>query len=199
MKMKKFLILTLMSFLVKFTTGQNYDRDFKPFKIDASVGYGIPDASDTKGGLLFAFEPKYALLSDQVCFGLRLEGALTKIAANSDSINANVNSESATNISALFTSDFYFNNNEVRPFLGCGTGAYTINTVAGKNEGQLLPDIAETTHWGFMLRGGIEWGHLRAGLEYNFVSSSASQSFKYIGVKVGVLLGGGRFNMISDN
>ena len=50
-----------------------------------------------------------------------------------------------------------------------------------------------------MLRGGIEWGHLRAGLEYNFVSSSASQSFKYIGVKVGVLLGGGRFNMISDN
>jgi len=199
MKMKRLLIIALLTAFVKITAAQIYDREFKPFKIDASIGYGIPNASDTKGGLLFAFEPKYALVNDKVCFGLRLEGALTKIASDSDSLNVDISSESATNISALITSDFYFNNNEVRPFLGCGTGVYTINTVVGKNEGQLLPDISQITRWGFMLRGGVEWGHLRAGLEYNFVSNSASQSFKYIGIKVGILLGGGRFDLISDN
>lgn len=197
--MKRLLFIALLTVSVKITTAQIYDREFKPFKIDASIGYGIADATDTKGGLLFAFEPKYALLSDAVCFGVRLEGALTKIAPKSDSVNTDISAESAANISALFTSDFYFNNNEVRPFLGCGTGVYTINTVVGKNDGQLLPDIAEITRWGFMLRGGIEWRHLRAGLEYNFVSKVESQSFKYIGIKVGILLGGGRFDLISSN
>jgi len=195
--MKRFVILLSLTLILKVASAQIYDREFKPFKIDVSTGYGIPNGSNIKGGLLFAFEPKYAFTSDQLSFGVRLEGALMKIDSGNDTANVN-STESATNISALITGDYYFGNNDVRPFLGCGAGVYNITTPTDKNEGALLPDISISTKFGVMFRGGIEWNHFRAGLEYNFTSGS-SPSFKYVGIKVGILLGGGRFDLISDN
>jgi hypothetical protein len=172
---------------------QIYDREFKPFKIDASLGYGIPNGTNVTGGVMFSFEPKYAFTGDALSFGLRLEGATTTISAPNNS------TEPATNISGLITCDYYFNNNSVRPFLGAGTGVYNITTASGKDEGALLPDLSVATKLGFMFRGGVEWGHLRTGIEYNFIGNSGGDPFKYIGLKIGVLLGGGRFDLISGN
>jgi hypothetical protein len=197
--MKKLAILLLFAIFGRTSKAQIYDREFKPFKIDLSAGYGIPNSSNVDGGFLFAFEPKYAFTGDQLSLGLRLEGAMVKINSGIDSTVAGISSyESATNISALITGDYYFNNNNVRPFLGCGAGAYNITTPTGKNEGALLPDVSISTKFGLMFRGGIEWQHFRAGVEYNFTSNS-SESFRYIGIKAGILLGGGRFSLISDN
>ncbi|MBS1602761.1 MAG: hypothetical protein JST42_08845, partial [Bacteroidetes bacterium] len=48
---------------------------FKPFKVDVSFGYAMPAGSGAKGGVLFAVEPKYAVL-DQLAVGLRMEAAV---------------------------------------------------------------------------------------------------------------------------
>jgi hypothetical protein len=190
---------------------QIYDREFKPFKIDASLGYGIPKGTNVTGGAMFSFEPKYAFTGDALSFGLRLEGATTKLSAkgntstgtggsgNATAGGSSTSTEPATNISGLITCDYYFNNNSLRPFFGAGTGAYNITTANGKEEGALLPDLSVATKLGFMFRGGVEWGHLRTGVEYNFVGNSGGDPFKYIGLKIGVLLGGGRFDLISGN
>ena len=180
---------------------QLYDREFKPFKIDVSLGYGIPKATNVTGGIMFSFEPKYAFTGDALSFGLRFEGATTKISlpeTNGSSAIDN-STEQATNISGLITCDYYLGNNSGRPFLGCGAGAYNITTATGKEQGALLPDLSIATKPGFMFRGGMEWGHLRTGVEYNFIGNSGGDAFKYIGIKVGVLLGGGRFDLISSN
>jgi hypothetical protein len=196
--MKKFFTLFLCLLSIHIVNAQIYDREFKPFKIDVSLGYGIPKGSNVTGGAMFSFEPKYAFTGDALSFGLRLEGSTTKISSNSN--NASINStENATNISGLITCDYYFDNNNIRPFLGCGTGVYNITTPTGKEDGALLPDLSISTKVGFMFRGGIEWGHLRTGVEYNFIGNSGGDPFKYIGLKIGVLLGGGRFELISSN
>ena len=39
-----------------------------------------------------------------------------------------------------------------------------------------------------MARTGFEYGHLRMGIEYNFLADKAG----YLGIKLGVCIGGGR-------
>jgi hypothetical protein len=195
--MKKLLPLLLFILCTKSAFTQIYDREFKPFKIDISAGYAIPQASGAKGGLLFAIEPKYAFVGDRFSCGLRLEAAILTPAEDTTDIST---LQSQANISGLLTGDYYFNNNNLRPFLGAGFGLYSVVNQTGKDEGALLPNATFSNRLGFMLRGGIEWGHLRTGLEYNFVSSKINEVKNgYFGIKVGILLGGGRFNLISDN
>src|SRR5439155_459944 len=67
--MKKILIILLFALSTKCAVAQIYDRVFKPFKMDVSAGYAIPQASGAKGGVLFAIEPKYSFIGDQVSFG----------------------------------------------------------------------------------------------------------------------------------
>ena len=49
---------------------------FQKFKVDVSLGYAKPESSETDGGVLFAIEPKYAII-DQIAVGLRMEAAVT--------------------------------------------------------------------------------------------------------------------------
>ena len=216
--MKKILTLSLLALCTKCAIAQVYDREFKPFKINVSPGYAIPQGAGTKGGVLFAIEPKYAFIGDKLSFGLRLEAAMigsaTAIVPNvtntpSDttggsnvlqgSINGTNTSQTQANASCLLTSDYYFNNNNLRPFLGTGFGLYSMAHTTGKNEGGLFPKTAFTNNFGFMLRGGFEWGHLRTGFEYNFVSNTSEVKSGYFGIKLGIVLGGGRIGLISDN
>ena len=50
-------------------------QDYKPFKVDIALGYASPGGKGAKGGVLFAIEPKYAVM-DQINVGLRIEGAV---------------------------------------------------------------------------------------------------------------------------
>jgi outer membrane protein W len=107
--------------------------------------------------------------------------------------------QAQTNVSALITCDYYFSNNTIRPFIGAGAGAYSLAQETGKSEGAFLPDYTFYQRFGAMLRGGIEWSHVRAALEYNFVSNPNQTLTGYLGIKVGIFLGGGRFELISGN
>src|SRR5204862_1122094 len=72
--MKNFLvILTFYSFLS--FSAKSQESNFKPFKVDVSLGYAIPGGKGAKGGVLFAVEPKYAIISN-LSVGLRMEAAI---------------------------------------------------------------------------------------------------------------------------
>ena len=49
-------------------------QEYKPFKVNVSVGYAKPFNAGTSGGFLFAVEPKYGV-TDNFDVGLRLEAA----------------------------------------------------------------------------------------------------------------------------
>ena len=162
-------------------------RIFKKFKTDVSIGYAIQQGagktSGTKGGALFVIEPKYAVM-DALSVGLRMEAAVT---ANIDQ-TGNSSSSAKANLSYLLTGDYYFSNNKFRPFGGAGAGVFTTASVDDKTEIISAADIPQTSNFGFMARTGFEYGHLRFGLEYNFVPDNAG----YFGIKLGAVIGGGR-------
>ena len=189
--MKKILLMPLMGISFLLTQAQekneNGTRIFKKFKTDVSLGYavqqGASQMSGTKGGVLFAIEPKYAVL-DALAIGLRMEAAVT---ANIDQ-TGNSSSSAKANLSYLLTGDYYFTNKKFRPFGGVGAGMFTTASVNEKTIINSPQDIPQTTKFGFMARTGFEYGHLRMGVEYNFVADKAG----YLGIKLGVCIGGGR-------
>ena len=74
--------LLIISFVFSYAQEKNETskRIFKKFKTDVSFGYAIPQGASqttgTKGGALFAIEPKYAVM-DVLAIGLRMEAAVT--------------------------------------------------------------------------------------------------------------------------
>jgi outer membrane protein W len=183
---------TFVFFLFVLVASIVHAQTFKPFKVDASIGYANPKGNVAKAGVLFALEPKYAL-ADAFSLGLRWEGALTAAIhynANGQSITGDVNALS----SYLLTGDYYFSNNRFRPFAGAGTGLYRVANIDADDEDVNDPNYAPSTDYsskyGFMLRGGFEFGHLRAGLEYNIIGERTN----YLGLKLGITFGGGRLN-----
>lgn len=161
------------------------DRIFKKFKVDVSLGYAIPQTSQGAGrnaGAIFVIEPKYAVM-DQLSIGIRLEGA---VMVNVD--DAGETGKGQVNASYLATGDYYFSNNKFRPFLGAGAGVFTYANVSTDDDISTIDDIPTTSNFGFMARGGFEYGHLRLGVEYNFVQDKSG----YLGLKLGVVIGGGR-------
>ncbi len=194
--MKKLLMTigSAMLYLLVAAQSENSDRIFKPFKVDVSAGFALPmsGGNGAKGGVLFAVEPKYAVV-EQIAVGLRMEvaGMARAVVDNGTEIVG----EAQANGSYLLTGDYYFSNNNFRPFLGAGAGLFSI-AGAGFNSDDPLQedDIFKENNFGVMLRGGFEAGHFRLGVEYNIAGkTSFSSNNDYLGFKVGVCFGGGRF------
>jgi hypothetical protein len=155
---------------------------FKKFKTDVSFGYAKPQLSSSGGGALFAIEPKYAVI-DQLSIGLRIEAAVTA------KIDKTGNGSSAkANASYLLTGDYYFNNHKFRPFGGGGAGIFTTASVDQNTVITSSGTLPMASKFGFMVRAGFEYGHLRVGVESNFLADKAG----YLGFKLGVCFGGGR-------
>ncbi len=203
--MKKLLFTTLilvMALSVKtFAQKKDSDTEFKPFKVNVSLGYAIPiGGTGSKAGVLFAIEPKYAVMQE-LSLGLRLEGAVTLSGVDLNSGTSNSSASAKAAASYLVTGDYYFSNNDFRPFLGAGIGIFT---TASAQLSSSNPNLASGSKFGGMIRGGFEYGHGRLGIEYNFVGKTtvppSSPGYNdgydvknsYIGIKLGVNIGGGR-------
>lgn len=200
--MKKVLMLSSIFFLAFAASANAQDEgEFKPFKVDVSLGYAIPTGgTGSKGGALFVVEPKYAVLP-QLSVGLRLESAVMLSGVNLSTGEYNSSSSAKAAVSYLATGDYYFNSNDFRPFAGAGAGLFTTAAVDIDSDN---PNIAEGSKFGGMIRAGFEYKHLRFGAEYNLVpkstvaasSPTANDGYtvqnSYIGIKLGVCIGGGR-------
>jgi outer membrane protein X len=194
--MKHFLIVLCL--LVGYTASA---QEFKPFKVNVSIGYAKPLGSSVSGGVLASVEPKYGL-NDNIDLGLRLETALV---ARGVVVNGNTTSgDFGAFGSYLLTGNYLFGQGNTRPFLGIGAGLYSIasaGTIVVVN-GQTTQDVtlASATKFGFMGRAGLKTGHFVVGVEYNAVPTTQNRGTTttiesqntYLGIKLGFDIGGGR-------
>lgn len=178
-------------------------QEYKPFKVNVSLGYAKPFNSGVSGGFLVAVEPKYGV-SDNFDIGLRLEGAFVArgVKYNGNTTTGDVGSYA----SYLLTGNYMFGDGSVRPFLGAGVGLYTIGaagSVVISNNGTTNDNINFVTDnkFGGMVRAGIKAGHFVAGVEYNAIPTSSNKTTSgltitsenaYLGIKVGFDIGGGK-------
>ncbi|MBC6109828.1 outer membrane beta-barrel protein [Pedobacter fastidiosus] len=186
----KSLKIAILFVIVSFSAfkANAQSETFKPFKVDIAFGYAVPAGSGSKGGVLFAVEPKYAI-NDQITLGLRLESALTAYSfeSNGQSFTGDIKSTS----SYLATADYMFNTKSVRPFAGLGLGIYSVAGVSISDNSQNIA-VGSTTKFGFAPRVGIETGHFRTAIEYNFAGKDNGIKYNYLAFKVGFFLGGGK-------
>ena len=131
---------------------------------------------------------------------MRIEAAvvarISSYNQNGDPVEADVKAAG----SYLLTGDYYFTNKySFRPFAGVGLGSYTI---ASSNTA--VDEVSSGSKFGGMIRAGIETGHFRLGLEYNLVPSINVSGYNsngtpttlqskngYLGIKIGIVIGGG--------
>lgn len=192
--MKKLNLVILLLCAVAIVNAQT----FKPFKVDISTGYAIPSGTGAKGGVLFAVEPKYAVM-DALSLGLRFEVAVMA-RGTSDGQGSLSSIDVKASGSYLATGDYYFTSNKVRPFAGAGVGIFSLASASGDQNTTAVS--AASSKFGGMLRGGVELGHFRIGLEYNLVGNTdlkdvnnatvGTSKNSYIGIKLGGVIGGGR-------
>lgn len=195
-------LLAIVLFGSFFSISANAQKDLRPFKVDVSVGYAIPGGEGAKAGVLFAIEPKYAVIPN-LSAGIRFEAAVVARFSgydeNGDAIKGSVKGSG----SYILTGDYYFNNKySFRPFAGGGAGVYTI---AGIQVSETSGEVSGGTKFGGLLRAGFEASHFRFGVEYNLIpktkftgydgdgnpTSGLSSKNGYIGIKIGVCFGGG--------
>lgn len=176
--------------------------ELKPFKVDVSFGYAIPGGSGAKGGVIFAVEPKYAVIPN-LAVGLRMEAAVVARFSGYDNNGDELDADVKAAGSYLATADYYFKDNySFRPFAGAGAGLFSLASASITSGG--TESSGTSSKFGGMVRAGIETGHFRFGLEYNIVPSSTLDGFdangdpakvksqnSYIGIKLGVCFGGG--------
>ena len=196
--MKKSLLLVYLGVMLASTAVAQ--KDLKPFKFDLSLGYAIPGGSGAKGGLLFAAEPKFAVIP-QLAVGLRMEVAVMARGVSGGQDNYE-EVEVKASASYLATADYYFTENySFRPFVGAGPGIYSV-AAATVNEYENEYNGESKTKFGAMVRGGLEARHFRFGLEYNIVPKTTYVDYNgsgntitaknsYVGIKVGICIGGG--------
>lgn len=185
--MKKFFLTGVTIWAALFANAQT-EQTFQPFKVDLALGYAVPAVSGSKGGALFAVEPKYAL-NDNITVGLRMEAALTAQGTVVDGQMDQGNVKASA--SYLATADYFFNTNRFRPFVGAGAGIYS-NSSANL-DAQTSEDVKSGSKFGFAPRAGFEIGHFRTALEYNFAGKTATVNQNYLGIKLGFFIGGGRY------
>jgi outer membrane protein X len=193
-------VLAIFSFITVFSFSAAAQDDLKPFKVDVSVGYAIPGGEGSKGGVLFAIEPKYAVIPN-ISVGLRMEAAVVARFGGYDE-NGNINDVSVKGAgSYVLTGDYYFKDNY--SFAGAGLGAFTI---ASAEVTSTTGAVSGGTKFGGLVRAGFEAGHFRMGVEYNVVPKTKFDGYdengnpttgltsnnSYIGIKIGVCIGGGR-------
>jgi outer membrane protein X len=200
--MKNLLLILSLSTVVSLSA-KSQESVFKPFKVDVSLGYARPGGDGAKGGILFAVEPKYAIIPS-LSVGLRMEAALVARFSgydeNGDAMDASVKGSA----SYIATGDYYFRaNKDFRPFTGGGVGIYSIAGIeASDNSGE----VSAGSKFGGLVRSGFEYGHFRFGIEYNIVpktkfagvdgdgnpTTGLTSDNSYLGIKLGVCFGGGR-------
>lgn len=78
-------------------------------------------------------------------------------------------------ISIIPTINYYLNKNNFRPYLGIGVGYYFITNYTGvsprgiANPSENLLEINAKNQVGLLLRGGLDFGKLIVGLEFNYI------------------------------
>jgi hypothetical protein len=195
--MKTYLALFFSCLLITFSSTA---QDFKPLKVGLGLGFAAPGTAGAGagGGGLFYIEPAYRA-TDNFLIGLRLESAV--IARGVEGVGEeDVSGDAASNVSYTLNTQYYFNDNYVRPFIGVGGGLFSLaavkfNTASGSNSID-ADEVNAETRFGFYPRIGIDAGHFNFTIDYNFIPSTDIPGIgevknNYLGIRAGFSIGGG--------
>jgi outer membrane protein X len=180
--MKKVLFIAVLICGVALSA---QSQEFKPFRVDAGIGYGLPFSDGLDGGVQFYLEPKYEV-APQIAVGVRWEGSLF---AGSDVEGQSVDVKISS--SYMLTGDYYFNDNSFRPFVGLGLGLYSIGGTSLEVDGQKI-ETEGKNNFGALLRAGFDISHFRLTLSYNYGGKMLDETFHFLGATIGFYLGGGK-------
>lgn len=178
---------------------QEYARVFKPFKVGIGIGYAQPGTGEgAAGGFLGYLEPAYRA-TDQVSVGLRLEGDFM-VRGVKGITDRDISGDASSIASFSLNSQYYFNNNDVRPFIGAGVGLFSMTAVkfnTASNDPDGVDDIGAETRFGFYPRIGVDINHFNLTLDYNVVPPTdvpggGEVKNDFLGIKAGFSIGGGR-------
>jgi len=176
--------------LIVVTAAAAVAQEFKAFRVGVGLGYAAASGKGAKGGVLFALEPGYRV-SDQILANLRMEGAVIgRGYANETSASIDV----AAIGSYTLNGQYYFNNNNFRPFAGLGFGIYSLAAVSASADvnGNVNQGVAAGSKIGFYPRVGFDAGHFTLSLDYNLVPETNGIKNSYFGLRFGGFFGGGR-------
>ena len=195
--MKK--VLLLIAFVVVGLSANA--QEYKAFKVGLGLGYAIP--SDGGGGIAVYLEPGYRI-SDQILLNLRIESAaMAKVVGDQ---------EASVSASGSYTlnGQYYFNNNDFRPFVGLGAGLFNNASVSVSVDvngvGTVAADFDPSASIGFYPRLGFDYGHFNFIFDYNIIPATDEVEFdgttidlgddkiknSYMSIKIGVSIGGGK-------
>ncbi|MDR1984296.1 MAG: hypothetical protein LBQ28_05670 [Prevotellaceae bacterium] len=182
--MKKLLFVAVLICGVALSA---QSQEFKPFRFDAGIGYGLPFAKSLDGGVQFYLEPKYEIV-DQIAVGLRWEGSLfAGVGAEGESADVKLSS------AYLLTGDYYLTNNKFRPFVGLGLGLYSIaGASVSVGDEEVSVDDKAKNNFGALLRAGFDISHFRFAVSYNYGGKMGDETYHFLGVTIGFYLGGGK-------
>jgi len=178
--------------LISANAGAQHYRKFL-FAVDI----GAPISNLNPIGL-FAMEPTYRL-SDKIAIGFRMEqiGFVSTAGSNNASLG-----------SMGINGHYYFDMTSLRPFCGVGIGLYnpSNNFIMSNTDAQ-----NQRNGLGIYPRIGLEFGHARLMLEYNFIQKmndyitpefnpmvpGAQGHYEmvnknYLSIKIGFFIGGGK-------
>ena len=102
-------------------------QEFKPFKVNVSLGYAKPASGGSSDSFLFSLEPKYSL-NRQFDLGVRLEQAV--LVQNLNVVGTGKQANGTFNQKVLFSSllkgTYFLSANRFRPYVGGGAGLYHV-------------------------------------------------------------------------
>ena len=200
--MKNLLAILVLTSVISLSA-KSQESVFKPFKVDVSLGYAFPGGDGAKGGILFAVEPKYAVIPS-LSVGLRIEAAVMARFSGYNETGEIMEASVKAAASYIATGDYYFMpDKNFRPFTGGGVGIYSVGAVEAN---QTSGEVSAGSKFGGLVRTGFEFSHFRMGFEYNIVpktkftgydgdgnpTTGLTSNNSYMGIKVGVCIGGGR-------
>jgi hypothetical protein len=183
--------------LLVFLATACYAQEFKKLRLGIGSGYtqGSSGYNDnSSNGMLLYLEPSYRI-NDRVSLGVRFESAFGSLFGFASGV---------TVASYGINGQYYFSNNNFRPFAGIGLGFYhpmlTGDAFYGYNS------RLEETVLGFYPRAGFDWKHLSFTIDWNIASASKATIFpprfqgsyddylssNYLSLKLGITIGGGR-------
>ncbi|UOB16137.1 outer membrane beta-barrel protein [Abyssalbus ytuae] len=177
-------------------TSMNAQEEGK-FRVGLDLGFASTSGG---GGVLISLEPKYNL-SDNMNVGIRLGSAAFARTLEGD--GGSIDLDVATNASYLGTFDYYFSkgNSIIAPYLGAGLGIYSLassKVTISDSIGEESLDIEGKSEFGGMIRGGVELGKFRIGIEYNLIpktdfDNGLEAKNSYLGFSLGFYVGGGKW------
>ena len=179
--------------------GAKAQMQYKTFKLDIGVAAG--ELTKHHAGFLTPYAELKVNLNNHLSSCGRFEylyfSQTNQPIINSPGRNANTEywndlKSDGSLSSVLFTTDYNFTTNRLRPFVGAGLGLAYAN-LTEKNV--FINSDEKFLALNLMLRTGISIDQIRLGLQYNYVPNDIT-SMNYLSLTLGFEIGGGKKHFI---